>query len=292
MDLLTITNNVFAPCVFNLIESYKLNSSDENIFVIYYDLNDQYIDLLKKTYGSQINFIEVEKECDHAFNSRFYFPKGYALKFAANNLKKFMICDASHAFVNKTYDLEYWLEEDTRFFIEYPEEVFKNKFWSTEKSLKLCGCDNEKIKNSQSYWSGFHAYITTDENKKMLLDQYKLMLNEDIAGPSNLLRYPDGQDKYCIAHRNDQTVLSLMIYKYNFIQPFNIEKYNRYGDLQTAQTMLPDIYKKLDFKKIALYSRYSKNNNFSFIDNKKLKEIENIDKIYNIDRNTGIKNEN
>jgi hypothetical protein len=289
MDLVTVTNDVFAPCVFNLLESYKKFSCNENVYVIYYDLKEEYINLLKQIYKNQINFVKVEEECGHAYNSRYYFPKGYALKFAAKNLKQFVMCDASHAFLNKTYELEYLLEKDTRFFIEYPEEIFKNKYWSTKKSLMLSEMDNEETKNSQSYWSGFHAYIVTDENKEMLNEQHKLMLLEDVAGPSNLLNRPDGINSECIAHRNDQTVLSLMIDKYKFRQPFDLDKYNKYGDIQTAELMLPQIYKKMSPSKTILYSRYSKNNNFSFIDKKILEQIEEIDKIYNIDRNTGIK---
>jgi hypothetical protein len=289
MDLVTVTNNVFAPCVFNLIESYKQFSSNENIYVIHYDLKEEYIILLKQIYKNQVNFIKVEEECKHAHNSRYYFPKGYALKFAAKNLDQFALCDASHAFLKKTYELEYFLEKDSRFFIEYPEEIFKNKYWSTKKSLIMSGMDDEETKNAQSYWSGFHAYITTDENKEMLNEQYRLMLLEEMAGPSNLLNKPDGVNSECIAHRNDQTVLSLMIHKYKFRQPFELDKYNKHGDIQTAQRMLPEVYNKMSPSKTILFSRYSKNNNFSFVDKNILKQIEEIDKIYNIDRNTGMR---
>lgn len=287
MNLITVTNNTFAPCVFNLIESYKLNSCNEDIFIIYYDLKKEYIELFKKRYGLQVCLIPVEEECEHAFNSRFYFPKAYALKTANFINKPFMICDASHAFINKTYELEYLVEEKTRFFIEYPTEIFKNKYWATKKSLKLANCDSDFYKEAQSYWSGFHAYYPTDENKSMIQEQYELMLNPDIAGPSNLLQKPDGISETCMAHRNDQTVLSLMIQKYGFNQPFNIDLYNKFGDLQTAQAMLPSIYKMLDKNKICLYSRFSKHNNFKFIDEKLKKEIEKVYEMYNIDRNTG-----
>lgn len=288
MNLITVTNNIFAPCVFNLIQSYKLNSSNEEIYVIYYDLSEEYINLFKKTYGQQINLVKLENECEHAYNPRFYFSKGYALKIAHKINKPFMMCDASHAFVSKTYELEYHLEKDTRFFIEYPEDIFKNKFWTTKKCFELSKCDTNEYKNMQSYWSGFHCYIPTDENKEMIYDQYKLMLNKEIAGPSNLEKYPDGQTQQCIAHRNDQSVLSLMIQKYKFNQKFNLEKYNRYGDLQTAKAMLPSLHNKLDHSKICLYSRYSKFNNFSFINDELLNNIKNIFEIYKIDRNTGI----
>lgn len=287
MDLVTVTNNVFAPCVFNLIESYKLNSSNQQVHVVYFDLEQGYIDLLKKTYGDQVNLIPVQKDCDHAFNPRFYFPKGFALKYAAENLKTFLMCDASHAFVNKTLELEYFIEKDRRFFIEYPNDIFKNKHWCSKKSMQILGCDTEEIRESQSYWSGLHGYVVDDENKSMLMDQYIALTNKDVAGPSNLIRYPDGHDSDCIGHRNDQTVLSLMIYKYGFRQPFDLYKYNRYGDLQTMQVMLPDIYSQFDLSKVAIYSRFSKGNNFYFLRGDLLKEVEKVSEIYKIDRNTG-----
>jgi len=287
MVLFTVTNNVFAPCVFNLIESYKLYSCNKEIFIIYYDLNDDYIKLFKNKYGSQVNLIPVEKECEHAFNSRFYFPKAYALKIAHSLNKPFMLSDASNAFLYNTYELEYLVKEKSRFFIEYPTEIFKNKYWATKKSLEIMKCNSVHHKEAQSYWSGFHAYEPTDENKQMIFDQYKLMLNSDIAGPSNLLNKPDGSDADCIAHRNDQTVLSLMINKYGFNQAFNIDKYNKFGDQQTAKFMLPDIFRNFDERKICLYSRFSKNNNFKFIDNDLKSKLEKIFEMYNIDRNTG-----
>ena len=131
--------------------------------------------------------------------------------------------------------------------------------------MQILGCDTEEIRESQSYWSGLHGYVVDDENKSMLMDQYIALTNKDVAGPSNLIRYPDGHDSDCIGHRNDQTVLSLMIYKYGFRQPFDLYKYNRYGDLQTMQVMLPDIYSQFDLSKVAIYSRFSKGNNFLFL---------------------------
>ncbi len=287
IDLYTVTNNVFAPCVFNLIESYKLNSCNQKIYVIYFDLDEKYINLFKSKYDRQIELVKVEEECDHAYNPRFYFPKAYALKVAFHNKKTFMLCDASNAFVSKTYELEYLLEKNTRFFVEYPEEIFKNKYWATEKSLKLMNCNKNSFKEAQSYWSGFHAYIPTEENLEMIHEQYVHMLNAEIAGPSNLLKHPEGLNSNCIAHRNDQTVLSIMIEKYNFNQKFDINKYSRYGDLQTAQVMLPDLYSQINKNLICLYSRHSKFNDFSFISKNLLNEINSIKNIYNIDRNTG-----
>lgn len=287
INLVTVTNNVFAPCVFNLIESYKLNSCDEKIYIIYYDLEKEYIELFKQSYGKQIELIEVQNECEHSYNSRFYFPKGYALKIAASIKKPFMLCDASHAFISKTYELEYFLEKDTRFFIEYPNQIFKNKYWATKDSLKLMNCDTEEFREAQSYWSGFHAYIPTQENLDMIQEQYIHMLNPMIAGPSNLLQKPDGPNSICIAHRNDQTVLSIMIQKYGFNQKFEQKKYGRYGDLQTAKVMLPEIYSQIDQKSICLYSRYSKFNNFSFLSDEMKNKLNLVKNMYNIDRNTG-----
>lgn len=265
ISLVTVVSNDFAPSVFNLIESYRLNSCNENIYLIYFDLYEEYLTLLKENYGEQINLFKVESECPHAFNKNFYFPKAYALKIASSLETPFMMCDAAHAFVSKTYELEYMLEKEKRFFIEYPNEIFKNKYWATKKSIKLLGCDSKEFLEAQSYWAGFHAYMPTEDNKSMILEVYKYMLNSDIAGPSNLIRKPDGNDSECIAHRNDQSVLSLMINKYKFNQKFDQYKYARYGDLQTAQAMLPEVYSKIEQKSICLYSRYSKFNNFSFL---------------------------
>ena len=67
MDLVTVTNNVFAPCVFNLIESYKLNSSNQQIHVVYFDLEQEYVDLFKKIYGNQVyeNMRKSIKFCEN-----------------------------------------------------------------------------------------------------------------------------------------------------------------------------------------------------------------------------------
>lgn len=287
MDLLTVTNDVFAPCAFNLMESYIKNGANEQIHVCYFDLSDGYISFFKERYGDQINLFEVERVCSHSHAPRFYFPKGFALKYAANNLGTFLMCDASHSFVKHSYELETLIEERGRFFIEYPTDLFKNKHWATNESLKIMGLNSYNAKESQSYWSGLHGYVNDAENKKMLLEQYEWMLNPKVAGPSNLIRFPEGNNSDCIGHRNDQTVLSLMIHKYGFRQPFDINIYNSYGDLQTMQAMLPEIFRSIDLQKVKVYSRHSKHNNFAFLNQEMIERLSSIREIYKVDRNTG-----
>ena len=74
---------------------------------------------------------------------------------------------------------------------------------------------------------------------------------------------PDGETSDCVEHRQDQSVLSLLIHKYNRHQGFDIGKNSKYGDWQTF-IHFDDQYRH-NFDQMILSPRESKFGNFRFL---------------------------
>ena len=92
---------------------------------------------------------------------------------------------------------------------------------------------------------------------------YDCMLNPKIALPDTTIKRPDGDRSPCREHRQDQSVLSVLIHKHNRHQQFNPTRNARYGDWQTLAEF--DRNYEHDFEQMVLSPRESKFNNFRFL---------------------------
>ncbi len=108
-------------------------------------------------------------------------------------------------------------------------------------------------------------YNNTSENKRLLNKQYEFMLNKNVAFPESTLEKPDGSNNDCWFHRNDQSVLSLLLEKYKIGQDFSYDTFNRYGDFYTVFNHEISFKDNFDKNKIILHARDSKINNYKFV---------------------------
>ena len=92
---------------------------------------------------------------------------------------------------------------------------------------------------------------------------YEQMLKPNVALPDTTVKSPDGEGSPCREHRQDQSVLSVLIHKHNRHQQFNPVRNNKYGDWQTLIEF--DSGYQHDFQKMVLSPRESKFNKFRFL---------------------------
>jgi len=120
-------------------------------------------------------------------------------------------------------------------FVQYPPvPTLRNIEWTTKACFKALGCDEPRYHNSIQYMGGFQAYMPTADNLKHIEEMCKFMLKPEIAGPSNWTQQPDGPNG-CRAHRNDQSVLSILIERNGWHQYFEPVHFMKYGDYPTLQ---------------------------------------------------------
>jgi hypothetical protein len=254
IDLCTVTNTKFIKNAIKLAESYTTNNYSGNIFVYYFNISDIEINNYKLLYP-HIKFIEIPKFCDYAYNPRIFAYKSFALlDCITNRSDSFLYSDATNL-INLYMNIETYFLED-RLLLPYNDEKLTNKYWTT--NICLNKINNNKSNDSIQYWAGLQGYKNNTINVKLLTDQYNYMLDPDIAFPDPSMRYPDGQTSLCIEHRQDQSVLSILIDKYHVHQSFDMEKQKLFGDYQTYQ--LFDSSYIYNPEKACILSRYTKNN--------------------------------
>jgi hypothetical protein len=263
MILSTVTNNKFFLSSINLIESYKHNSFNKEILFYYFDLDEVYLDFLQNRYGSQIILKEVERVCDYAHSPRMFFYKVAAIHGASKFGHDFIYSDATNAFVNMTVELKRDVKKSGCLFLKYHPEQLKNKYWTTEACFTQMGCDSERYRGAPQYWAGYQCYESNHTNSQFINEMYNCSLNLEIIGPDTTVKKPDGPESLCIEHRQDQSILSLLIEKYNLQQDYESDILNKYGDQQTLVSFDPSY--TLDPNKIVLFSRMSKFGDCRFV---------------------------
>lgn len=234
MRLATVTNGRFFFNAVNLINSYKINSFDEEVLFFGFDLTDEHYSYLKHKYGDQVRAEEIENVCSHAKDPRLFFYKVYAIKKSMDAGEDFLYLDAAHEIVRPTTELKKDISErDGRLIIPYGSEMLKNKHWVAKKCFEKTGCDSERYREASQYAAGIQAWEFSSEHQAFVDEMYELMMDVEIAGPPPHHQYPDGPSSSCIEHRQDQSVFSLLITKYGFGQEFDVDIAQKYGDQQT-----------------------------------------------------------
>jgi hypothetical protein len=259
MNLVTVANPKFSLQAINLIESYRRFSANRRVLFCHFgDLSEKFIRTVTDHYRGQVAFAEVEKTCPHAHNPRFYFFKTYALHAAMKLREPFVYLDAASAFLAPTADLERLLRQRTRVFVQYPRvDFFRNARWTAAPCLTKMGCDADRFRNAHIYVAGFQAYLPTAENEELIEEMFRLMHDPEVAGPSNWQQDPDGNG-VCQGHRNDQSVLSLLIERRGWHQPFELEHFVRYGDVPTLEAFTPEILAGADGLPRTIVARHNR----------------------------------
>ena len=113
------------------------------------------------------------------------------------------------------------------------------------------------------YWAAFQVYNMTNENKIFINEMYRYAKIKDCLLPEVGVKNPDNCIDGCIEHRSDQSILSLLINKFDKHQFYDIIKDNKYGDWQTLISF--DKNYKIDMTNRVLSPRESKFGNYRFI---------------------------
>jgi len=258
MDLCTVTNRKYIKNAINLVNSYKINSYNKNVFIYCFDMSNEQIKYVSTIY-KEINFLPVPKICDYAYNPTVFFYKVYALNDCINKSNGFMYSDATNVF-NRFVDIKQHLLQDSMF-LPYNHKYLLNKYWTTNKCFEKMNCISAK--DATQYWAGFQTYIASDNNKKFIQEMYDCMLDPDIALPDTSVKKPDGEQSLCLEHRQDQSVLSILIHKHNRHHEYNEERQQLYGDWMTYLIFNKEY--KYDIKNCVLSARESKIGKFRFL---------------------------
>lgn len=240
MDLVTVINNRFVRSAENLIRSYKHFSYDSSIFLYWFGELTEEIRNLEKNY--KVNLLEVPKLTDYAHNPKAFFYKSFALADAIEKTSKFIYSDSTNCFISEAKDIHLDLV-DSSLFLPYSNPLLTNQFWTTKECFLTLG----EVYGSgfmPQYWAGFQAYDKTETNYKMIKELLSLSLIKEAILPDTSVKKPDGPEGTCIEHRQDQSILSILIHKYNKHQRFDPVKSDKYGDWQTINNF--DNYSTLD----------------------------------------------
>lgn len=229
MDLVTVVNHKFIKSAVNLLKSYKHHSYDGMKFVYWF--GEPSDELQKVCIDDKVILIKVPEEVEYAYNPRAFFYKTFALYDASTRSKSFIYSDSTNCFIRDTIILEKDLI-DGSLLLPYNNPLLTNEYWTTKACFRsIDGSFGSEWK--PQYWAGFHAHIVTDSNIQMFKEMYELSKIEDVLLPDTSVKKPDGATATCIEHRQDQSILSLLVHKYNKHQDFDFIKADRYGDWQT-----------------------------------------------------------
>ncbi len=238
MNLVLVSNERFLLSAVNLIESYKKHSANQKIIFTYFGkvtLED--LAPIRDYYGDQIVFHPVPHTCDHAHDPAFFFYKVFSLFKAMEYDEPFLYLDCGAEILRPTDKVESMLREKSRFFV-WVDHVNRN--WTTRRCFEIMGLTEERYKDALHYWGGCQAYLPTAENKAFIKEMFEWIHNPEIAGPDGDLWFPEAGNPECIKHRNDQSLLSLLIerngWHQNVRNGYFLYKYGGW----TGPNMVPD----------------------------------------------------
>lgn len=275
MHLVTVSNENYILNTLNLFKSYEINSFNHKKILYYFNVKEEKLKFLQK-YIKNLELYQIPKINDYIFNTKIFLFKSYALSKEIDKGDGFIYSDSANCFVKKDNFLSLYLLNNNKLLLKYPEEIKKNKFFTTKKCFKLLDCDSEQFKESHQYWAGFQIYKFTEENKILLNKQYEYMLDKDVAFPESCVERPDGSLSDCWFHRNDQSVLSLLIKKYNMSEPFSFDLFNKYGDFYTVFNHDLTFKANFSYDNILMHARDSKINGYRFITEEMRKDYERL----------------
>lgn len=256
MNLITVANEKYIPHAVSLIESYNKQSFKQKVYLYVFQTKEETLNKITDLYKN-VEIIEIPRVNDYIYNTQVFLFKSYAIYDASIKDKSFIYSDSANLFVKDASPIVKFIEENDKLLLKYPEDIKKNKYFTTLRCLKELGCNEEHIKESKQYWAGLQAYIPTKENKILLKEVYEKMLIPIVAFPESKRERPDGINKDCWFHRNDQSVLSALVEKYKLTQEFNYDIFNMCGDFPTVFNHDKKFKNNFNYDKILIYPRYS-----------------------------------
>jgi hypothetical protein len=259
MDLCTVLNKKFVKSTINLIKSYKHYSYNKKIYVYYFGSEKEDFKELESIHN--VMLIAVPNNLEHAWNPRGFYYKLFALSDCSLRSDSFIYSDATNCFISDATKIHKDME-DGCLFLPYPYEKLTNQYWTTKKCFdKIEGSYGSEF--MPQYWAAFQLYDMTDSNKRMIQEMHGLAKDVEVCLPDPTVKHPDGAGSKCIEHRQDQSILSILIHKYDKHQKFDLIKNNKYGDWQTMMDFDKTYIHKSE--NVILSSRESKFGNYRFI---------------------------
>ncbi|MDP1712210.1 MAG: hypothetical protein Q8K86_07115 [Candidatus Nanopelagicaceae bacterium] len=236
MNLVTVADGNFLVSALNLMCSYRRHSpSFDRIVFCHFNIPPTTIQKIATYFGDRFVAQAVEPVCPHALDPRLYFFKTYALHAAKRFNEPFLYLDAGELIVDSLLDFERVLKARQRVYVQYPHHpFFRNDGWTTNRCFQKLGCDDERFRGAFQYMGGLQAYLPTAENWAFIDEVYALTQDIEIAGPSCKHDRPDGPNGACRQHRNDQSVLSVLIERNGWQQPYDEGFFAGYGDIRTV----------------------------------------------------------
>jgi hypothetical protein len=259
MDLCTVFSENYILSAVNLIKSYNIHGYNSKIYLYYFNCDKNKLSIFNK-FKNEIEICEVEKTTDFAYNPKAFFYKIYAIADCAKKSKSFIYSDSTNCFISDATKIHTDLIDDC-LFVAYPYEKLINKYWTTKKCFEIMKSPAAKI--MPQYWAAFQAYNMTLQNEMFIQELYKYGCERDCLLPENNVKNPDGIENPCIEHRQDQSILSILIDKFDKHQFYNIDRDNKFGDWQTLASF--DSQYKSDMSKRILSPRESKFGYYRYI---------------------------
>ena len=182
--------------------------------------------------------VEVPRLCEHAHNPRFYFFKTFALKWGLGLGEPFLYLDARCRILSRPAEIELAVQEKSRFLLCCPpgHPDYPLQSCTTRRCFEELGCWQERYRFAPCYWAAIQAWRPTAENMVFVDEFLERMKNPHVAGPSNWLKLEDPENPECWCHRNDQSVLNILIEEHGWHQPYDATLWAKYGDRDTLRT--------------------------------------------------------
>lgn len=262
MDLCSVFSENYLNSAVNLIKSYIYYSYNNKVYLYYFNCNKDKLSIFKQ-FENKVELIPVPNEIKFAHNPKAFYYKLFAIHDCSSKSESFIYSDITNCFISDATKIHLDLIDDC-LFLAYPYENLTNKYWTTKDCFKFIKSPMAEI--MPQYWAAFQAYNITSENKNFINEMYKYAKIEQCLLPEVGIQYPDGNNSECIEHRQDQSILSLLINKLDKHQFYDINKDNKYGDWQTLASF--DKNYKCDLTKRILSPRESKFGNYRFLNDK------------------------
>lgn len=265
MNLLTVSNDSYILHALNLFLSYERFSYNKEKILYVFNVKDSKLSFIDK-HVKNLKIVKIPEINDYIYNTKIFLFKTYALSEEIKN-ESFIYSDSANCFVRNDNYMDHYLSNNDRLVLKYPQQLKKNRNFTTNKCFKVLECDSEIYKEKHQYWAGFQVYKKTKQNTDLLNELQNYMLIKNVAFPESNIERPDGSNNNCWFHRNDQSVISLLLEKNNLGQSFDYETFNNYGDFYTVFNHDLTYAKNFNKEKIILHARDAKQNGLRFITN-------------------------
>lgn len=232
MNLVTVCNLDFFSYADRLVRSHKKIYPEAAALVCVFGPGCESIKIPNAA------VLPIEQTVEHSWDPNLYWFKVAALKMAWNFFDdSFIYLDSRHVMLDRPVEIEDAVEKRGRFYVRYPElEPYRLKYLTTKECIRrVCGAACfDYGREMYSYWAAIQAYAVNEESRNFIDSFLSLMDDPLVAGPSNMKQSPDGPSGDCKHHRNDQSVLSLMLGDF---QPFDVRVSSKYGDIDTIRIL-------------------------------------------------------